>query len=445
MNADDWSIFCKYNHRVHSIDMAHESGHGCTQIWDELGHPPFSLPLLPNLTSLTWSVYNGEYPGIQLFATQTLTTFNIHGPVVRSRWSESYGATSVHSILSRISTLCPSLSHFSFHGLSSICTSTALQCWPHLLSVRTGTVSNAAILHLAGLSSLQELHIELLPIPIDAETRKLLQCPAFCALRELSVTGSLPLLDTFLGALSIAPKILSIIIEDSDNIVSNVTEDFAVLVTHISNACAHGALEDLQIYAKKYAYNTLNGTAFEPLCAFHNLRKFHFRAQQNVRLEDTILVRMAKAWPHLEYLAIHAREDNDIVDCGDTTVYSFISLLQHCPRLNSVAIAIDWSALDQRYVFKQLLHQGFVHDTLTTANFCRSRIRYTKRVAAFIAAITPKLKNFIYDDFNCMDSLTYFSDDGHEYNRPLEECEKSADRLYTVEHLLNASSKFQGP
>src|SRR5882757_7551363 len=98
-----------------------------TEIWGTFGCPPFSLPLLPNLRSLTWDVPSGIYSYIQWFVTQNLTTLNIHA------------------------------GSYEFN----------------LISARTEMISDAAILHLSNLPSLRELHIELHHIPIAADTQKL--------------------------------------------------------------------------------------------------------------------------------------------------------------------------------------------------------------------------------------------------------------------------------
>ncbi|KAG0696112.1 hypothetical protein DFH29DRAFT_238174 [Suillus ampliporus] len=128
MTFDDWSIFCKYNHRVRSLKTGQC---GVIQLDIEilrtLSCPPFSPPLLPNLRSLAWGETTSEtFLYLWLFVTPKLTTLNI------SPMSLTFGP-SEQSILSCISMLCPSISHFVFHSFKgSGDTSTALQCWSHL-------------------------------------------------------------------------------------------------------------------------------------------------------------------------------------------------------------------------------------------------------------------------------------------------------------------------
>jgi hypothetical protein len=69
MTFDDWSIFCKYNYRVRSLMfcMNLEPYRVSTEVWGALECPPFSLPLLPNLTSLSWDAPSGPFSYIRSF------------------------------------------------------------------------------------------------------------------------------------------------------------------------------------------------------------------------------------------------------------------------------------------------------------------------------------------------------------------------------------------
>ncbi|KAG2356083.1 hypothetical protein BDR07DRAFT_476356 [Suillus spraguei] len=83
MTPDDWSIFCKYNYRVRSLvnhcHWSYKKQITCgTEIWRALSCPPFSVPLLPNLTSLTWAEISDEtFQYIRLFVTPKLTMLSI--------------------------------------------------------------------------------------------------------------------------------------------------------------------------------------------------------------------------------------------------------------------------------------------------------------------------------------------------------------------------------
>ncbi|OAX38266.1 hypothetical protein K503DRAFT_691844, partial [Rhizopogon vinicolor AM-OR11-026] len=397
MTLDDWTIFCKYNHRVRSLhhDMRLTSSPSArigTEIWGALGCPPFSLPLLPNLRSLTWDAPSGIFSYIQWFVTQKLTTLNIHTSCFEFKFGPS-----VQSVLSCIPILCPSLSHFHFHSQrESGDASITLQRWSHLISASTGKISDAAILYLSNLPSLRELHIELHhPTPIAADTQKLLQRPAFCALQELGVTcESLATSDAFFETLSIAPKILSFRMNDGEDSPSALPAS----ISRISNACAHSALEHLQILVFYLNHDSeldasISAATFQPLRAFHNLRKLDFQSDYDVQLDDIALLQMAKAWPLLEELAIHGQFS---AAWGDhprlITPDGFVSLLKHCPRLTSVAIVINWSAVDRRGISPEIPYQGFAHGALSYADFDSSTIRHVTGIAAFLSAIAPKLE-----------------------------------------------------
>jgi len=225
-------------------------------------------------------------------------------------------------------------------------------------------------------------------------------CPAF---QELSVRcGSLASLDAIFDAVSIAPKRLFF------NIDVGVDSIHALLASMscISNACVHNALELLKVRVEDENSNTITSAAvIQPFCAFRNLREFVFASDYDMDLDDATFLQMAKAWPLLEELTIH-------VECRlhqrYITANSFVVLLQQCPRLTSVVISVDWSGVDQRYVSLEVPYQGFVHESLSSAHFCSSRIRYATGVAAFLSAITPKLKTI--DAWDCDHHLDSQSD-----------------------------------
>ncbi|KAJ8592381.1 hypothetical protein M405DRAFT_931524 [Rhizopogon salebrosus TDB-379] len=419
MTSDDWSIFCKYNHRVHSLHMKASPCGVSTEILIALGYPPFSLPLLPNLMSLTWDAPSGIFPYIRSFMTQTLTTLNIHAR------SEFKFGPSEQSILSFIPTLCPSVSHFHFQDDAELGdTSMALQCWSHLISVTTANISDAAILHLSKLPSLRVLNLGLHPTPITADTQQLLRHDVFCGLQELGVTCETRLapVDAFFEALSIAPKKLSITYGvDSIGALPDS-------ISRIRDACAHSALEHLQVEVNEieadFGANSISAATFGPLCAFWNLRSLDFESLYDVQLDDTTLIQMAKAWPLLEVLLIHGKigqwADHNI------TPNALVSLLQHCPRLVSVTIGMNWSTVDRCGISSEIPYQGFAHGALSCADFQASTIRHPTRIAAFLSAIAPRLKTIIAWNFD------------RDVNDP--DFDKYLPRWMAVHHLVKVFS-----
>ncbi|KAG1776410.1 hypothetical protein EV702DRAFT_1110718 [Suillus placidus] len=356
------------------------------EIWHTLSCPPFSLPLLPNLVSLTWVEDKETFLYVWLFATPKLTTLDMS-----ELWpgtSSTFGPFE-QSMLSCISMLCPSVSHFRFDFFGGD-TSTALQSWSHLKSVKTGKISEAAILHLSNLPSLRVLHFKLPSIPISANTQKLLQCSVFCAIEDLSVEceGRLAPLDAFFEKLSIAPK------EISCRVTHGVgsTPALPALISHLSKACAHSSLEEvlLSITDRPVNHNaSIGAAAFQPLFTFRNLRRLDVEVDCNVQLNDAVILQMAKAWPLLERLFFHPYYHLS----HDVTPHAFVTLLQHCPNLVSVSVFINWSTIDGRDISPVIPYQGFAHKALSEASFGNPRIRHPTRIAAFISAIAPNVES----------------------------------------------------
>ncbi|KAG1776422.1 hypothetical protein EV702DRAFT_349801 [Suillus placidus] len=403
MTLDDWSIFCKYNYRVHSLD------HHChktysepaicdTEILRALSCPPFSLPLLPNLTSLTWTEASDEtFHYIRLFVTPQLTMLNISA-LPRSDYGGPFFTfgPSEQSILSFIAQSCPSVSHFVFrdkyHSIESIGdTSTVLQCWSHLTSVGIGTVSEAALLHLSNLPSLRVLKFQLPPTPISAATQRLLQRPAFCALQELDVTcKSLVILEAFLEKLTVTPKVLSFTITHG----AGSARALPALISHLPDVCTPNSLRQVRFSITGHPPDrdtSFEAAAFQPLFAFRNLRKLDIESKLyyiSVRMDDAALLQMAKAWPHLEELHISR-------NCGSryqVTPHAFVLLLWHCPRLVSLAVAIDWSTIDLYTISPDIPYQGFSHKALSTLFTRGSEIQNPTAIASFISAIAPNVR-----------------------------------------------------
>ncbi|KAJ8593610.1 hypothetical protein M405DRAFT_785777 [Rhizopogon salebrosus TDB-379] len=398
MTLDDWSIFRKYSCRVSSLEMTYapRAIRVGTDIWGALDCPPFPLPLLPNLTTLRWDAPDEAFPCIRSFVTQTLTTL-----IISTYYTTFSFGPCVQPILSCIPALCPSVSHVEFHGdeesgdeesgdAESGDASIALQSWSHLISVRTGSVSNAAILHLSNLPSLRKLYVGLCSTPIDADAQNLLRHPAFPALHTLDVRcNTLAPLDTFFDTFSLAPKILCIRVIDG----WHSTEHLPASMSRISNACAHSALEHLEIVDDEFGINfdaSIGAAVFQPIYAFRNLRIFHFEVEPDVLLHDGTLMQMAEAWPLLEDLAILGALSTS--SHQHVTPNGLVSLLQRCPRLSSIRISMDWSAVDRPDVSPNIPYGGFAHKALTCADFGSSKIRQAVGVAAFMSAIAPKLR-----------------------------------------------------
>ncbi|KAG1846072.1 hypothetical protein DFJ58DRAFT_893225 [Suillus subalutaceus] len=338
MTLDDWSIFCKYNYRVHSlVNQCHESFMNgemiCgTEIWRALSCPPFSLPLLPNLTSLTWTETSDEtFQYIRLFMTPQLTMLNIH---VRSSTFNTFDP-SEQSILSSIPESCPSVSDFS-------------------LVIGSGR-------------SIQ---------PRNTST-------------ELDVTCKrLFILEAFLEKLAVAPKRLSFTITHGVDSVRALSAS----ISYIANGCALSSLQQVQFNITNQPVDRdalIEAEAFRPLFAFHNLRKLDFKADEHciVRMDDAALLEMGKAWPLLEELYITRYCDSGY----QVTPNAFVSLLQHCPHLVSIAVTVDWSTIDVRAIPPDFPSQGFSHKTLSRAFFGGSRIDHPISIAAFISVIAPNL------------------------------------------------------
>ena len=73
--------------------------------------------------------------------------------------------------------------------------------------------------------------------------------------------------------------------------------------------------------------------------AFRNLRRIDFNCRWNVGLTDTDLLTLVSAWPHLEHFLIN--EELGWLTSGGITPNGLVRLLQTCPLLSRLSLAID--------------------------------------------------------------------------------------------------------
>jgi len=108
---------------------------------------------------------------------------------------------------------------------------------------------------------------------------------------------------------------------------------------------------------------------------------------------------MAKAWPLLEEFLM--RGEYNPSSYNSITTNSLVSLLQHCPRLTAISIAVDWSTVDRPDISPEIPYEGFAHKALSHANFGSSKIHHAIGVAAFISIIAPRLRSVSGWDGDC--------------------------------------------
>jgi hypothetical protein len=200
-------------------------------------------------------------------------------------------------------------------------------------------------------------------------------------------------LEAFLEQLTISPKtkLSFTITHEVDS-----AQGLPGLISRLSNVCTHSSLQEVWLSIQVgNQYDTgpdasMEAAAFQPLLAFHNLRKLDFKADDYciVRMDDAALLQMAKAWPRLEelYISRYRRSSYPV------TPNAFVSLLWHCPRLHSVAVLVDWSTIDVHAIPPDIPYQGFSQRALSTLYINGWKIENPTSFAAFISAIAPNVR-----------------------------------------------------
>ncbi|KAF8548440.1 hypothetical protein OG21DRAFT_1516298, partial [Imleria badia] len=119
----------------------------------------------------------------------------------------------------------------------------------------------------------------------------------------------------------------------------------------------------------------------QPCMTFSNLRRIHL---DHVDLLDSELLTLTSAWPHLEHLSIN--EDRGWRTPGGITPNGLLQLLQTCPSLKGICLAIDTRGYTE---FRESL--GLSFPPPFSINVLNSSIEEESvpAIAAFLTCIAP--------------------------------------------------------
>ena len=245
------------------------------------------------------------------------------------------------------------------------------------------SLSQRALLHLAGMPALQKLTLDV-SSGDDLISLSLPQC-AFPALRDLNLTGKMA--SAFLEALpSCKLEAIEVRFEPTTNAADIMARFFQVL----HERCAHQSLSRISVRFKADIihshYTDIEGYMLQPLLSFMNLQDMTITIHRTFRIDNNFIEAAAKSWPCLRSLKLGLGWGNDSWGGrSNITLTGLASLARHCPDLTSLGIVIDATVVDH------VLDIPVSNTKLNALNLGDSIIQNPASVAAYLSRIFPYL------------------------------------------------------
>lgn len=376
MDETDWSPFRKYAERVRSIQIRGRETQVPASVKQtftaSLERYPSDRPLIfPNLTEFDWrettflSSDDSGVPLFEYFAGPAVTT------IALSFIRPQVPLTSELAILSDLPNLCPNVTSFTvfFSCASSYNPSRQVgqmaSRWKKLRSLRSCAIPQSDMDKLASQRTLETLGIEITtssPVytgRVPDTVQELLLSPrntALCMRYLQNVHGSPTICRLFVGMNHVNE--------------AGIEALFQLLPHHLDTS----RLERLTIQPRSVFVRTslseipkLRAPLIHVLIQFTLLRELDVDAFCTSQLDDAEYVRMAKSLPHLRHLKIGTAKLSAlsavIRPCPAATVVAVITVVAHCPHLETLCIPFDGtvspsltqSAFDSGEVRQELL------------------------------------------------------------------------------------------
>ncbi|KAF8550074.1 hypothetical protein OG21DRAFT_1514495 [Imleria badia] len=335
LTQTEWNILRSYTCRIQSIQ---DFNGGLDQkSLTILSNPPTTELLFPNLRYLHYK-YSLRTQTINLLHLPLPSLISLNVNCENPRWFQDS--------LESFSEFSPNIRKFSLYvGQSDVAFSKLVsRCicrWRNLQTVICPLISLDVdtLVHLSCMPALTQLHLAL------SATLPVSDSPLFFSnLHHMtSRSKSLEAITRLLSQIRL-PTIMNFtaIIPGCPSI-----QELSSFLVGIWASSAGYTIERLTLYQlSPLPSNNIRSEApllgLEDLwqcTAFSSLRHLQLDIEWNVGLADSELLALTSAWPHLEHLSINV--DLGWNTPGGITPNGLLQLLQKCPSLNDIALAID--------------------------------------------------------------------------------------------------------
>ncbi|OJT09908.1 hypothetical protein TRAPUB_13651 [Trametes pubescens] len=386
--------------------------------------------MLPNLFTLyVGCLDNSDLPALKILFRSVDVLF---GPKLRDFFittdrppRDAFGAA-----LAILTEVCPGLLSFNTERVIrssplAPSVSRALCTFDSLDVVRTGSIpiSPEALLHLAGLVSLQVLECQM---ELDSEDQFLAMFEHaedkgyFPALVDISLVhqSSLALPTVVLRAVS-SPFLEAVIVEVRKGLIpAQVVKD---IFTLIASRKGHAHMREVEVGVtwKFDPGDVFTFDTIKPLLALPELTSVIVGGFAHYAIDNYALFTIATAWPHLRKLSLVPQTLDDPPK-PLATLAGLISFAQNCPELYSLGLTLNTDPR-QLLTFYVVMRPGFGMEQrkLVKLDVGRSRIEDPIVVAVFLSDLFPELLEIKNDFASEVDLEEFRGDDEDERKRIL--------------------------
>ncbi|KAJ7495628.1 hypothetical protein FB451DRAFT_1387646 [Mycena latifolia] len=412
----DWDRASIYLRRVKSFTM--DAVLGSAEFLDKLSLclPASQQHLFPKLDTLHWAPRPASaFHHVHLFLVPGITNILL-GPI---------GTISDLSILSHLAITCPALTNVTIItkdlGKPQIpVISKFVRSLHDLKSLDVPALDQTALTHVARLPHLKSLVLrepsKFIPASSDRSRSSPLPFPALGKLKFDSATLSCA--TVHLALLSGSPvQDFSISSNSHRPVEPDARQFYAALAHHLS----HSSLQYIHIAggsgsddpfprvasAERIARHAVRGDALQPLFAFTNLVKVTLTHPVGFDIDDTTLRDMARAWPNLANLALRSAPYRHMRSTH-VTLEGLAALAAHSQQLFHLELVLDATVIPPLRDAEGKVRAN--QDRLRVIEVECSRIKAPRRVATFLHAIFPELREIktLYQE------LGISEDDGEE-------------------------------
>ncbi|KAH7903462.1 hypothetical protein BJ138DRAFT_1074085 [Hygrophoropsis aurantiaca] len=408
MSTSDWVIFQKYSRRVRSVRGPGPKRYKPKRhIWIDVAHllalcaPSAPIPLLPNLASLEWGVYSDTHlSALHRLAPSSLTSLSLSFTSDNARLSEFFNLDSpiqfpFSQVFPSLKVLVADIAYDFFPPSLLQGLQPSINRLQSLVAINWNVLQSETIMSLSQLPRLKKATFDipsnfsgyLITLP-SRSPREL----AFSKVRTLSIGYDDPAaVLSFLNHFIFELDTLHVSCRSSN--ACPIPDVLASLSPSLHSIRSFEITEvDHDDTVEHWAGGLpLTKHMLGPLLHSKELQELSITIQCSIILNDADLLEMADAWPNITTL----RFDGHPEPISQVTPYALVALLDRCPKLETLTIQVDFSAIDHADFdpssFVDLVgsHHTRNRRDLRHLHFGSYIIACPDAIAKFLACFTP--------------------------------------------------------
>ncbi|KAG1780165.1 hypothetical protein EV702DRAFT_1194303 [Suillus placidus] len=416
LTKDDWNFFRKYALRIRHLSLATQDvRRGKTLIVDIddellacLASMDATQPLLPNLTSLEWIIYDErDLRLIRRIMTKSLTSLFLEV------WAIS-PVPNLQQFISSIAPACPSLRKLTVHSvaLSShlrYSVSQTLCHLHHLTTIHCGVLDAEVFDHMSRLPSLIELKFALQP-NTEFQNELLFEQLQVLDVHAQDIASAVDLVSRMRN------KLTTLSIFSDDHTGASV---LARLFHRLSTSVSHYSLRRLQIMVAERpphdSFSVLKLEDLQPLLSFNQITHVHLDVGCGIALDDVAALELSQSWPNIVQLMLNKFLETPLP--SSMSPIGLLCFLKHCPNLMELTLEIDFSFIEEQDDRSHYWVGDTSHQHLSVFDVTYSKIHDAAKVAAFLSGVLPRTVHVLYSWIHALDDQREYAERWNEASR----------------------------